>query len=280
MLVGVAQIEPRLGEPERNLDTCLARLEEAAAGGCELLVLPECALTGYVFESPEEALAHALESPGPETEALEAACARLGLYTVCGMLAREGDVLRNRAVLVGPDGLVGHYDKSHLPFLGVDRFVTAGDGPLERFETPIGRIGVEICSDLRFPEVTRTLALAGADIVAHPTNWPLAARPNAEFLTRARAFESRIFLLTANRVGRERSVEFCGWSQIVDPMGKRVAEADATSEVLLVADIDVEEARVKDIIPKPGEYEMYLFGHRRPELYGALVEDVQAVKPS
>jgi 5-aminopentanamidase len=279
MRVGVAQMEPRLGEVGRNLEACVARLEEAAAAGGELLVLPECALTGYVFDSPEEAAGYALEVPGPEVEALEAACRRLGLHAVCGLLERDGDLLRNCAVLVGPSGLVGTYWKSHLPFLGVDRFVTPGDGPLEPFETPIGRIGIEICYDLRFPEVTRALALAGADVVAHPTNWPLAARTNADFMTRSRALENRVYLLTANRVGRERSAEFCGWSQIVDPMGTRVVEAGATEEALLLAEVDVAEARRKEILPVPGEYEMHLFGHRRPELYGALVAATHPVNP-
>ena len=77
-------------------------------------------------------------------------------------------------MLVGPEGLVGSYRKSHLPFLGVDRFVAPGD-ELPVFDTPIGRIGLEICYDLRFPEVTPTLALAGAEIVCLPTNWPMAA---------------------------------------------------------------------------------------------------------
>ena len=273
MLVGVAQIEPRLAEIDRNLDACLARVEEASAAGCELLVLPECALTGYVFESADEAAASALEVPGREVEALEEACRRLGMHVVCGLLERDGDDLRNCAVLVGPDGTCGRYWKSHLPYLGVDRFVVAGDGPYEPFETPLGRIGIEICYDLRFPELTRSLALAGADVVAHPTNWPLAARTNADFMTRTRALENRVYLLTSNRVGRERSAEFCGWSQIVDPMGTRLAEAGAEEETLLVAPVDVEEARCKDIVPVPGEYEMHLFGHRRPELYGAVVAE-------
>ncbi|MCI0635774.1 MAG: carbon-nitrogen hydrolase family protein [Actinobacteria bacterium] len=278
MLVGVAQIEPRLGEVERNLEACLGRVEEAAAAGCELLVLPECALTGYVFDSPEEAAGVALEVPGAETEALVAACERLGLYAVCGLLERGADGLRNCAVLTGPGGLVGRYWKSHLPYLGVDRFVVAGDGPFEPFDTPFGRIGIEICYDLRFPEVTRALALAGADLVAHPTNWPLAARTNADFMTRSRALENRLFLLTANRVGRERAAEFCGWSQIVDPMGERLVEADEASEVLLLAEIDLEKARRKDIIPKPGEYEMHLFDDRRPELYGSLVAEASVIR--
>jgi predicted amidohydrolase len=276
VLVGVAQLEPKLAEKERNLDACLARLEEAAAAGAELLVLPECAIPGYMFESAEEALPFAEEIPGPSSEALERECGRLGLYAVCGLLERDGDLLRNSAVLVGPEGLIGTYRKTHLPFLGVDRFVTPGD-ELTVYDTPLGRIGVEICYDLRFPEVTRTLALKGADLVAHPTNFPMAAKVQTELITVARAAENRIYLLTANRVGKERSGEFCGWSQIVDPFGRRLAEAGETEEALLVADVDVEKARDKNYVV-PGEYELYLFDHRRPELYGALVEETQAVK--
>src|SRR5437016_5437690 len=188
MKVAVAQIEPKLAEKERNLEACLARLDAAAAEGAELLVLPECALPGYMFESAEEALPYAEEIPGPSTETLE-----------------------------------------------------------------------------------------GADIVAHPTNFPMAAKLQTELITVARAAENRIYLLTANRVGKERWGEFCGWSQIVDPFGKRLAEAGETEEALLVADVELEKARDKDYVV-PGEYELYLFGHRRPELYGALVEETQAVK--
>jgi predicted amidohydrolase len=246
------------------------------AAGAQLLVLPECAIPGYMFDSGEEALAYAEEIPGPSTEALQRECARIDLYVVCGLLERDGDALRNAAVLVGPDGLIGTYRKTHLPFLGVDRFVTPGDA-LPVFDTPLGRIGIEICYDLRFPEVTRTLALRGADMVAHPTNFPMAAKIQTELITVARAAENRIYLLTANRVGRERSGEFCGWSQIVDPFGKRLAEAGEREETLLVAEVDIEKARDKDYVI-PGEYELYLFGHRRPELYGALVEETQAVE--
>jgi predicted amidohydrolase len=269
-------MEPILAEKERNLDACVARLEEAAAAGAELLVLPECAIPGYMFESAEEALPFAEEIPGPSADTLARECRRLGLHVVCGLLERDGDVLHNAAVLVGPEGLIGTYRKTHLPFLGVDRFAVPGD-ELTVYDTPLGRIGVEICYDLRFPEVTRTLALKGADIVAHPTNFPVAARIQTELITVARAAENRIYLLTANRVGKERSGEFCGWSQIVDPYGTRLAEAGETEEALLVADVDVQKARDKDYVI-PGEYELYLFGHRRPELYGALVEETQAVK--
>jgi 5-aminopentanamidase len=269
--VAVAQLDPKLGEKQRNLEVCLARLEEAVAARAQLLVLPECAVPGYMFDSAEEALPFAEEIPGPTTEALAEACRRLDAHVVCGLLERDGDVLHNAAVLVGPDGLVGTYRKTHLPFLGVDRFVAAGD-ELNVYETPLGRIGIEICYDLRFPEATRTLALRGADLIAHPTNFPLAARVQTELITVARAAENRVFLLTANRVGKERWAEFCGWSQIVDPYGRRLAEADGTEETLLVAEVDVEQARDKDYVV-PDDYELYLFGDRRPELYGALVEE-------
>lgn len=278
MLIAVAQTDPKLAEVARNLDSAIARMEEAAAQGVKLLVLPEAALTGYVFESLTEARAVALEVPGPEIDALVAAAGRLDLYTVVGLIEREGDLLRNTAVLVGPDGpdgggaLLGRYCKTHLPFLGVDRFVTPGD-EVPVFDTPIGRIGIAICYDLRFPELTRSLALQGADFVAHPTNWPLAATTNADFITRTRALENRVYLLTSNRCGTERGTEFCGWSQICDPSGTRIVEAGRAGEALLVVEANVERARDKDIIVIPGEYEMRLWDHRRPELYGAVVAE-------
>jgi predicted amidohydrolase len=276
MRVAVAQMEPKLAEKERNLDTALERLEEAAAAGAQLLVLPECAIPGYMFDSADEALPYAEEIPGPTTEAFERECARLGVHAITGLLERDGDTLYNAAILVGPDGLIGSYRKTHLPFLGVDRFVTPGD-ELKVFDTALGRIGLIICYDLRFPEVTRTLALQGADMVALPTNFPMAAKLQCDVIAPARAAENRVYLLVANRVGKERWGEFCGWSQIVDPYGTRLTEAGETEEALLLADVELEKARDKDYVV-PGEYELYLFGHRRPELYGALVEDQSPVE--
>jgi predicted amidohydrolase len=275
MLVSVAQIDPKLGEKQRNLDVIVGRMEEAAALGAEIVVFPECAIPGYMWDSADEARPYAEEIPGPSTELLEREAARLGMHVVCGLLESEGDSLHNAAALVGPDGLIGSYRKTHLPFLGVDRFAVPGD-ELPVFDTQLGRIGVEICYDLRFPEATRTLALKGAEIVAHPTNFPVAARVQTELITVARAAENRIFLLTANRSGKERWAEFCGRSQIVDPYGKRLAETGEAGEVLLTAEIELEKARDKDYVV-PGTYELYLFGHRRPELYGALVEEVKPV---
>src|SRR5881628_436860 len=106
MRIAVAQLEPQLGEKERNLEACLARLDEAATAGAELLVLPECAIPGYMFDSAEEALPYAEEIPGPTTEAFERECRRLGIHAVCGLIERDGDTIHNAAILVGPDGLI------------------------------------------------------------------------------------------------------------------------------------------------------------------------------
>src|SRR3989442_11921782 len=157
MRVAVAQLEPQLGAKERNLEACLARLDEAATAGAELLVLPECAIPGYMFDSAEEAMPFAEEIPGPSTEAFADSCRRLEVHVVCGLLERDGDQLRNSAVLVGPDGLLGSYRKTHLPFLRVDPFTVPGD-ELPVYETPLGRLGLEICHHPPFPEVTRPRA--------------------------------------------------------------------------------------------------------------------------
>ena len=116
-----------------------------------------------------------------------------------------------------------------------------------------------------------TLALHGADLVAHPTNFPVAAKVQTEIITLARAAENRIYLLTANRVERSGEASSAVTARSSTPWD-RLGEADPTEETLLFAEVDVERARDKDYVI-PGEYELYLFGHRRPELYGAVVEE-------
>ena len=176
MRVAVAQMEPKLAEKERNLDACLARLEEAAAAGAELLVLPGVRdPRATCSTAPRRRSRSRRRFPGPSTEAFERECRGSASTSSAGCSSATATRSATPPSSSGPDGLIGTYRKTHLPFLGVDRFVTPGD-ELQVFDTPLGRIGLEICYDLRFPEVTRTLALQGADIVAHPTNFPVAAQ--------------------------------------------------------------------------------------------------------
>ncbi len=265
----VVQSAPRLGNLEGNLARCVVQLQAAAAAACDLVVFPECALSGYMFADAAAARRCAEPVPGPSTDTLAEHCARSGVHCVLGMLETAGDLLHNTAVLVGPDGLIGRYRKSHIACIGADCFTVAGDEPYTVHDTPIGRIGLQICYDWRFPEITRVLALQGAEVIVHPTNSPAPARELAEFITRARAAENAVFFLTANRCGRERGTEFFGWSQIVDPNGRRLAEAGA-DETVISAELNLELAREKTKEPNAGGYHVSLFGDRRPDLYFPL----------
>jgi 5-aminopentanamidase len=276
--VAVAQMDPKLGAYGDNLERIHALLEEALAHGARLTVFPECATTGYGFADLPSAHTVAERVPGPTTEALTRICRahRMeggGPYVVVGLLERTDDpeVVYNSAVLVGPEGLVGCYRKAHLPLLGVDRFTTPGDTGFQVWETAVGRVGILICYDLRFPEAMRVLSLAGADLIALPTNWPDGSQNAPELFTRTRALENRVFVLACNRCGEESGFLFFGHSQITDPRGKVLAEAEA-GEAICYADIEPAQARRKRIILRPGEFELDTVGDRRPELYGRIGE--------
>src|SRR5262245_28260178 len=128
--IAAVQMDCRIGAPAANLATIRDRLNRAAEGGAKLVVFPECALTGYCFDSKAEAWPFAEPIPGPSTDALADDCRRQGVWAVVGLLERDGERLFNVCALVGPGGVAAVYRKTHLPFLGVDRFTTPGDGPL------------------------------------------------------------------------------------------------------------------------------------------------------
>ena len=228
--VAVAQTDPELGAIEKNLARAIEVVGEAASRGAKLVVFPECALSGYMLDDLDELERFAEPVPGPATSRLAEACARWQVYAVVGLLEQGLDAIYNSAVLVGPEGLIARYRKAHLPGLGLDRFVAHGNTPFAVHDTPVGRIGMAICYDIRFPEPTRLLALQGADIVAIPSNWPSVERvapPSTipQVLTRARALENRVYLAVADRAGEERGSTFLGRSQLVDVFGTVVAEA-------------------------------------------------------
>jgi len=270
--VAAVQMDPQLGNLASNRRAILDWLRQAAGGGAQLVVFPECALSGYVFESWEEARETAEAIPGPTSTALAKACTELNLCAVVGMLEAADEAIYNSALLVGPAGLIAAYRKTHLPVLGVDRFARPGDS-LKVVETPAGVLGPLICYDLRFPEAPRVLALQEAEIIVHPTNWPRASADFPDFVTKAAARASGVFLISANRVGTERGATFLGRSQIIPPSGRPLAEADDHSETIITAELDLALARQKKVVHIPGEFELDSFGDRRPALYGALVVD-------
>lgn len=277
--VAAVQFDPALAEGGRNAERLEHLLAEATSAGAQLIVAPECAIQGYTYASLDEALEVAEPVPGPSSAKLERAVRRLGVYAVVGLLEAVAGVVYNTALFLGPDGLIARYRKTHLLCLGVDRFTTPGDIPFAVHDTPVGRIGILICYDLRFPEPARVLALQGAEIIALPTNWPSGADVQPNVLTRARAAENHVFLVAADRVGTERGATFIGRSQIVAPFGRLLAEASGTETEIITAEIEPARASNKHIVNRPGEYEMSYFEDRRPELYETIARPAVAALP-
>lgn len=269
--IAAVQMDCRLGEKNANLEQIRCGLREAGQHGARLAIFPECALTGYCFDSKEEAWPFTESLPGPACESVAEDCRALGMFAAFGLLeARPEDGALFNA-LVGPRGLVAAYRKIHLPFLGVDRFTTPGDRAFAVHDIDGLRVGMTICYDGSFPESARCLMLLGADLVILPTNWPTGALVTVKHLVQARALENNIFYATVNRIGSERGFSFIGMSRIVDYHGDLLAVSDDDRPAILYADIDPAQARNKQIIKIPGKYELHRTAHRRPEMYGEIV---------
>ncbi len=269
--VAGVQSEPLLGEVRRNLDAILAKLAEAADGGADLVVFPECALTGYGFESREEALPLAQPADGPAFQEVRDACERLGVHAVYGFLESDRDKLFNSCLLTGPGGCFATYRKVHLPFLGVDRFTDPGDRPFAVHDAGGLRVGMHICYDGAFPEVGRVLTLLGADLLVLPTNWPTHSECAAEHMIATRAMENVVYAMAVNRVGEERGFRFIGRSSIAATNGRVLAMAGPDAEEILYADIDTAVSRQKRLIRVPGKHEVDRIADRRPQFYGPIV---------
>lgn len=247
--------------------------------GSRLVIFPECFTTGYCFDSKKDAMAVAEDMQGPTVQAVCDLAQQSNCGIVFGMLEQMDDRLFNVAVLIGPDGVIGSYRKVHLPFLGVDRFTTHGDRPFEVFEFEGVKIGLLICYDGGFPEASRELALAGADVIALPTNWPRGAEYMSAFSINSRAMENGVYFVAVNRIGTENGVTFIGQSRIAGPYGETMVHADHANEEILRAEISIDKARQKEIVRVPGKHIIDRFADRRPEMYGRITEAHQLPFP-
>ena len=279
MKIAAVQMDVRIGEVDQNLAAIEVRLRETVSNGAALSVFPECAVTGYCFESLDEAREFAQPVTGPATQQIIAVCRELNTHAVFGMLESDGDRVFNAAVLVGPEGLIGSYRKVHLPFLGVDMFSSFGDVEFKVHQAGDLRVGMNICYDSAFPEAARSLTLLGADLIALPTNWPPGAECVAGFVINARAMENAVYFAAANRVGEERGFRFIGRSRICAPNGQTLATSDDDNETILYADIDPELARNKLAVREPGRHAIDRMADRRPEMYGALIQPHSLPRP-
>ena len=272
MKIAGVQMDVTLGDVEHNLSRIAEFIEQATAQGAELVVFPECATTGYCFESLAEAAALAEDVPGPSVETLASLARQHQVHVVFGFLEKDAERLFNACACVGPEGLVASYRKVHLPYLGVDRFATPGDREFEVCLAGRAKIGLNICYDASFPEVGRTLALAGAELIVLPTAWPPGAETTAQYVVNARAVENKVFFIAANRVGVEGGFQFIGHSKICDVHGNTIVEAPHQNEEVLYAEIDPRQAQDKRIERVPGQHAIHRFDDRRPEMYRRLLD--------
>jgi predicted amidohydrolase len=270
--IACAQIDCILGETSTNLTKIVSSIRAAADRDAKLVMFPECALTGYAYNSLEEAIPFAETIDGPSAQVIAETCRETGVYAVVGFIEAEAGKFYNAAMLVGPDGVVGGYRKVHLPFIGIDRFLAPGDRQFNVFELPFGKVGLNICYDISFPESARVLKLMGAELVALITNWPEGAWRSPEFVASTRALENHLFFAATDRVGTERGWKFIGRSKVVDCNGDTLAEAGIEDEELLVVAIDFQQANRNRVINVAGAYEFDRLKDRRPGLYNLISE--------
>ena len=268
--IACAQIDCVLGDPKTNREKIIATIRAAAERDAQLVIFPECALTGYAYNSLDEAVPFAENVDGRSAQAIADVCRQTKAYAIVGFIEADGDKFYNAAMLIGPDGVVGTYRKVHLPYIGIDRFLTPGDRPFQVFDLPFGKVGVNICYDISFPEPARALKLMGAELIALITNWPTAAWRSPQFVANTRALENHIFYAAVDRVGRERGWDFIGRSKVIDCNGDTLAEASADAEELLVVPVPLAEANNNRIVNVAGAYEVDRLKDRRPEFYDVI----------
>ncbi|MGJ4890996.1 nitrilase-related carbon-nitrogen hydrolase [Bradyrhizobium sp. HKCCYLR20261] len=268
--VATVQFEPTLGEKERNIEGLLALCEQAASSGAKLIVTPEMGTTGYCWYDRAEVAPYVEKVPGSTTHRFAALARRHDCYIVIGMPeVDDDDIYYNSAVLIGPDGVIGRHRKTH-PYISEPKWAAAGDLHNQVFETPIGRIALLICMDIHFVETARLMALGGADIICHISNW-LAERTPAPYWI-SRAFENSCYVIESNRWGLERTVQFSGGSCVIAPDGSLPAVIDKGDGVAF-AEIDLAWARARKVLGEP------VFAQRRPELYPELLTNTYSWNP-
>lgn len=255
------QLAPRVGEVEANRGVAAEAIARAVAGGADLVVLPELASSGYVFADAREARELAEPVDGPTVRAWAEAAGRAVL--VGGLCERgEGGRLHDSAVCLTGGAVAAVYRKVHL-WGEEGRWFTAGEVPAPVVDTPAGRIGLGVCYDLAFPELTRRLALAGADVLAFPTASPRLPEndtdPSMDVLTaRVTAYLNRVWVAIADRCGAERGVDWIGGSLVADPFGRLAAGPPGASGAASAL-CDLALARDKRWGPRND-----LFADRRP----------------
>lgn len=263
MKVGFYQFRPLFGKPGHNCKKIVKALQSTEA---DLVVLPELALPGYYFKDKAESLEYA-EDPAdsPRLDALAKVASEKNMHIVVGFSEKAGTQCFNSAALIGPNGIEHIYRKIHL--FNEEKFCfDPGDTPFVVNDIKGVKIGIMICFDWVFPEVTRAFAMQGAQIICQPSNLVLSFCQQS-MLTRC--IENNVFAVTANRYGTDKrpqgSLKFTGKSQIVAPGGQLLHRAASQRDEVYITEINPNDANDKMITRHN-----HLFDDRRPEFYSML----------
>ena len=269
--VALAQISCKRGDKAENIKKIESQVIRAKRQGAELVIFPELSLTGYTMRDQIYELAETI--PGHSTTFLEKLARKTGTYIVFGMpelSEKTQATVYNTAVLVGPDGFIGKYRKMYLPTHSVfeeKRYFRPGYQTAV-FETELGKIGLIICYDIFFPEVSRLTRLKGAQLIVCISASPATRRTFFETLTAARAIENTAFLAYVNLVGIEDGLQFWGGSRLVGPNGKVRVKAKYDEEDLVIGEINYSDIR-------PTEIFVPILKDLRPELFDKLKETAE-----
>ncbi|MDO9328307.1 MAG: nitrilase family protein [Pseudomonas sp.] len=268
-VVACCQVAPKIGDLAYNRTLTERAICSAALQGAQVVVLPELVQSGYLFADRDEALSLSETTDGPTLRLWTALAKELNVVVVGGFCERlQGDALANSAAMIDPQGLRAVYRKAHLWDAESEIFSPGNDAP-PVVETVHGRIGMLICYDLEFPEWVRLPALAGAELLCAPVNWPDGPRPPTErpaevVRVQANASVNRMFIAACDRHGHERGVGWVQGSVIVDADGYPLAgPAEQGGEQILLATLNLAEARNKRISARND-----LHRDRRLGLYG------------
>jgi predicted amidohydrolase len=269
--VALTQISCKVGDKDFNIKKIERYVKQAKEKRANLIVFPELALTGYTCRDLVYELAEPI--PGPSVHLLEGIARKEKMHIVLGMLERSSKTkaaLYNTAVLIGPKGFIGKYQKIHLPTHSVfeeKRYFRWGyRTPV--FDTSLGKLGLIICYDVFFPEITRLLRLKGAQLVICISASPSVRRGFFEVLTKARALENTMFLAYVNLVGIEDGLQFWGGSRMIGPSGRILAQAKYDEEDMVVTNIDYSDMdRIGIFVP--------MLRDLRPELFDSLKEQAK-----
>lgn len=269
--VALAQISCKVGDKDYNIRKIERYVKQAKKKRASLVVFPELALTGYTCRDLVYELAETIS--GPSVQQLEAIAKKENMHVVFGMLEKSSkakSVLYNTSVLISPKGFIGKYRKMHLPTHSVfeEKRYFRGGYQTPIFDTSIGKLGLIICYDVFFPEITRLLRLRGAQLVICISASPSVRRGFFEVLTTARALENTMFLAYVNLVGIEDGLQFWGGSRMIAPSGRIIAQAKYDEEDMVVAQIDYSDMdRVGVFVP--------MLRDLRPELFDSLKEQAE-----